>query len=213
MGQQQLILIGGGGHCKSCIEVINSTGIYAIAGILDVKEKVGTTVLGYQVIGEDQELDRFPNSEYHFLVTVGQVKSVLVRKNIFERLKAANKTLATIISAHAVVSKYSTIGAGSVIMHGAKVNAGAVIGENCIINTNANVEHDCQVGNHVHVSTNAVLNGDCIVNDGAFIGSNSVLVQGVKIGAGVVIGAGSVVNRAVLEPGIYAGNPCRKIVK
>ena len=35
MPKKPLILIGGGGHCKSCIEVIESTDEWEIKGILD----------------------------------------------------------------------------------------------------------------------------------------------------------------------------------
>ena len=46
-----IILIGGGGHCKSCIDVIESEGKYAIAGILDSIKRPGELVLGYHVLG------------------------------------------------------------------------------------------------------------------------------------------------------------------
>lgn len=42
------------------------------------------------------------------------------------------------------------------------------------------------------------------------IGSNATIMP-VKICDDVVIGAGSVVTRAILEPGVYAGNPARLI--
>ena len=45
-----LILIGGGGHCKSVIEAAESAG-YSILGILDMPEDVGNEVLpGYMLI-------------------------------------------------------------------------------------------------------------------------------------------------------------------
>lgn len=37
-----LILIGGGGHCKSVIDVAESAG-YTILGILDMPEMLGTS--------------------------------------------------------------------------------------------------------------------------------------------------------------------------
>jgi len=211
MGKKKLILIGGGGHCKSCIDVIESAGEFEIAGILDVKEKVGSNIGGYSIIATDEELHRFPAEDYYFLITIGQIKSAGIRKRIFEQLIVTKKRLATVISSHALVSKYSSVGAGTIVMHGAKINAAARVGDNCIINTNANVEHDCMIGDHVHVSTNAVLNGECNVGNGSFVGSNSVLVNGITIGEAVIIGAGAVVNRSLNTPGIYAGNPCRKI--
>jgi acetyltransferase-like isoleucine patch superfamily enzyme len=42
------------------------------------------------------------------------------------------------------------------------------------------------------------------------IGSNATILP-VSICDHVVIGAGSVVTRNIVEPGIYAGNPCRKL--
>ena len=43
MNQRELILVGGGGHCKSVIEVAESAG-RRIAGILDVSANVGKKV-------------------------------------------------------------------------------------------------------------------------------------------------------------------------
>ena len=45
MDQKNLILIGGGGHCKSVIDVAESAG-YKILGIIDMPEEVGKSVLG-----------------------------------------------------------------------------------------------------------------------------------------------------------------------
>lgn len=212
MEKRKLILIGGGGHCKSCIDVIESTSAYEIAGILDVKEKVGSDILGYRIIGTDDDIAGFP-ADYYFLVTVGQVSVAGIRRKIYEKLIAEGRKLATVVSAAAHVSKHSSLGEGTIVMHGATINASVSVGANGIINTNANVEHDCFVGDHVHVSTNAVLNGGCRVGNGTFVGSNSVLLQGIVIGEAVVIGAGAVVTKTLTEPGVYIGNPCRKIVK
>ena len=41
----QILLIGGGGHCKSVIDVIEMEGSFEIAGIIDQKELIGQQVL------------------------------------------------------------------------------------------------------------------------------------------------------------------------
>ena len=46
--------------------------------------------------------------------------------------------------------------------------------------------------------------------DHVLIGSNAKILP-VKICSNVVIGAGSVVTKDITEPGIYAGNPARKL--
>jgi acetyltransferase-like isoleucine patch superfamily enzyme len=48
------------------------------------------------------------------------------------------------------------------------------------------------------------------IGDGVSIGSNATILP-VKIVDGVVIGAGSVVTKDILEKGVYAGNPAKKL--
>ena len=38
---KKLILVGAGGHCKSCIDIVEKTGEYNIVGLIDLKEKIG----------------------------------------------------------------------------------------------------------------------------------------------------------------------------
>lgn len=149
MMRKPLILVGGGGHCRSVIDVAESVG-YDILGILDKPELIGTTVLGYPVVGTDDDIpDYVGNAE--FLITVGQVKSNVVRRKIAGRIEAVNGRYATVVASDAYVSKYATIGEGTVIMHKAFVNAGANVGRNCIINTMANIEHEVRILSLIHI--------------------------------------------------------------
>ena len=54
---KEIILIGGGGHCKSVIDVIEQESQFVIVGIVDKLELIGTDVLGYPVIGSDSDLE------------------------------------------------------------------------------------------------------------------------------------------------------------
>lgn len=49
-----------------------------------------------------------------------------------------------------------------------------------------------------------------VIGNNVSIGSNATILP-VRICDRAVIGAGSVVTRDITEPGIYAGNPCRKL--
>lgn len=208
MNKPAIILIGGGGHCKSCIDVIEHENKYAIAGIVDVKEKVGQTVLGYPVIGTDDELSEIAKKYDNFLITVGQLKNPELRIKLFKEIKSLSKNLPLIVSPSAYVSKHATLGEGTIVMNGATLNASSSIGKNCIINTKALVEHDTSVGNHCHISTSSTVNGECKIGNNVFIGSKSVLVQEVKIEDNTFIGAGSVVIKN-LSAGNYFGNPAK----
>lgn len=173
----EIILVGGGGHCKSVIDVIEQSKQYKIAGIIDQPDRVGEKVLGYSVIGCDDDLEKIREHVQYACITIGQIGSSEVRRSIYEKLCLLNFVLPVLISPLAYVSKHATVGYGTVIMHHALVNAGAHIGVNCIINTKALIEHDAKVGNHCHIATAAVVNGGVVIRDNTFFGSNATSKQ------------------------------------
>jgi sugar O-acyltransferase (sialic acid O-acetyltransferase NeuD family) len=213
MPEKPLILIGGGGHCKSCIDVIEASGAWEIKGILDQNLVIGHLVLNYPVIGTDDDIDRWIKAGYYFLITVGQIKSAKVRERIFSALKIRDAKIATVISPNATVSKHANIGEGTIVHHCCVINAGANLGVNNIVNTGSIIEHDARVGNNNHISTRSVLNGDVTIGNACFVGSGSVILNGVSITDNVVIGAGSLIINSIEEPGVYAGSPIKRIGK
>ena len=130
-----IILIGGGGHCKSVIDVIEQEGQFEIAGIVDKPEFLGSDILGYSVIGNDSDLGNLAKKYQYALITVGQIKSPLLRIKLFELAEKSGFTLPSIISPRAYISKHAMVGKGVVIMHDVLINANAKIGDNCIINS------------------------------------------------------------------------------
>lgn len=205
MNRRNLILIGGGGHCKSVIDVAELAG-YNIVGILDVPEAAGTSILDYDVIGTDDDILQYADKT-EFIIAVGFIKNPSVRLRIYNEVKRVGGKLATIVSPTAHVSRYATLGEGTVVMHHAVVNAGVQVGVNCIINTFCDIEHDVFIGDQCHISTGTMVNGNCMIGNRVFVGSQSVLVNGITIGEDIVVGAGSVVIKSIFEKGIYAGNP------
>lgn len=200
-----LILLGGGGHCKSVIDVAEGAG-YSILGVLDVPGEVGKKILSTKIIGTDDDIPAYIDMA-EFVITVGFIKDPTTRIKLYNRVINAGGKLATIISNTAYVSKYATIGAGTVVMHHAFVNAGARVGDNVILNTFVNIEHDAIIGNQCHISTGSMVNGDCRVGSNCFIGSQSVLVNGIVVGDDIIVSAGSLVRKSITEKGIYSGNP------
>lgn len=189
--RRNIILIGGGGHCKSVIDVAESAG-YTILGIIDKPELVGTSVLNYKIIGVDGDIPHYVDKA-EFVITVGQIKSSALRRKLAQYVLESGGKFATIIASDAYVSKYASIGEGTVVMHKAVVNAGANVGTNCIINSMANIEHDVKVGDFCHVSTGVMVNGEVKIGNDVFVGSGSIIHQCVNIMANSVIPAGNVV--------------------
>jgi sugar O-acyltransferase (sialic acid O-acetyltransferase NeuD family) len=190
---KEIILIGGGGHSKSVIDVIEQEGKFKIAGIVGTAKTIGSDVLGYKVIGDDLDIDRFSKIYKYAIIAVGQIRSPKTRVKIFSLLIKSGFVLPSIISPRSYVSRHAVIGSGSIIMHDAVVNANAVIGDNCIINSKALIEHDSIIHNHCHISTNVTINGNVIVGEGSFIGSGAVTNNSIVIKKNSFFKAGALV--------------------
>ncbi len=187
----KLILIGGGGHCASCIDVIEQEDKFEIIGIVD-KNIASGNLCGYSVLGSDENLPELRLCFDYALVTIGQIKSPSIRIRLFEYAKSLGFILPAVISPRAYVSKHVFIGEGTIVMHDALINSRATIGCNCIINTKALVEHDAVVEDYCHISTAAIINGGTLVRRGTFLGSNAVIKEYVRTKENDFIKAGSV---------------------
>jgi sugar O-acyltransferase (sialic acid O-acetyltransferase NeuD family) len=190
---KEILLIGDGGHSKSVIDVLEQEGQFKIAGIVGTAKSIGSNVLGYQVIGDDSDIDRFSKIYQYAIVAVGQIHSPETRIKIFNLLMKSGFVLPSIISPRSYVSKHAVIGNGSIIMHDAIVNANAIIGDNCIINSKALIEHDSTIQSHCHISTGATINGNVIVGEGSFIGSGAVTNNSIVINKNSFFKAGALV--------------------
>jgi len=177
LASEDIILVGGGGHCRSVIDVIEKQDLYRIAGIVDLRELVGQQVLGYPIVGCDDQLPELLEMYSNAVITVGHLRSNSLRLKLYELLKDIGYVLPVITSPLAYVSSHAQVGEGTVVMHHALINANAEVGRNCIINTKALIEHDVRVGDHCHVSTASVLNGGVVVADHTFVGSNATSKQ------------------------------------
>ena len=162
---KSLYLVGAGGHSRSCIDVIEQMGVYHIKGLFDLPEKVGEDFCGYKILASDHEVAKYIDVDNYFLITIGQIKTSLMRQSIFMKLKDHRAQFATIVSPRAYIAKKTQIGEGTIIMHDVLVNTKASVGSNCIINSKALIEHDAQVGDHCHISTGAIINGGAVVRE------------------------------------------------
>ncbi|MGM0613439.1 MAG: NeuD/PglB/VioB family sugar acetyltransferase [Bacteroidota bacterium] len=191
--KQPIILIGGGGHCKACIDVIEQEGRFAIQGIVDLPEKKGNTILDYKIIANDLDIRELAKTYNNFFITIGHLGSPQRRIELFRLIKKLDKKLPVIVSPNAYISKHAEVKEGTIIMHHAVVNAGAIVGTNCIINNKALIEHDAQVGSTCHISTGAIINGGVRVGNNTFYGSNAVSKQYTEIPENSFIKANSLV--------------------
>lgn len=209
---ENLILIGGGGHCKSVLDCLDRTRFEQVI-ISDRSERIGGAVLDVPVLINDEQLPQMREQGFDCaFISLGTIRAGTARKQICERLICDGYRLINIISDTAVVSGHAKVDFGVFIGKRAMVNAGATIGCCAIVNSGAIVEHDCEIGAFTHIAPGCVLSGGVRIGECSHIGTGAIIRQGVRIGSGVTVGAGSVVLRDVPDHTVSYGVPS-KVVK
>lgn len=196
----KLYLFGASGHAKVIVDILLSSD-KIIQAIYDDNPKV-EEILGIPVL---KTSDAFIEQSKQCIISIGRNKT---RAILSEKL---NANYITAIHPSSVVSSYSEIREGTVVMAKASVNPGVKIGKHCIINTGAIVEHDCIIEDFVHISPNVALAGNVEVGKGTHIGIGACVIQGIKIGKWCTIGAGAVIIGDVPDGATVVGNPGRII--
>lgn len=209
---EDLILIGGGGHCRSVIDSIKSTNKFNIAGILDIKDNIGKYIDGVEIIGCDDDIGLiYKRGIKNAFITIGSIGNTYIREYLYKKIRFIGFNFPIIKDSSAIVSSNSFIGEGTFIGKGSIINSGTYIGKNCIINTGSILEHNCNIGDFVHISPGSVLSGDVKIGDKTHIGVNSTIIQGINIGKNCIIGGGSVVVKNIDENVKAYGNPCKGV--
>lgn len=201
---KKIILVGGGGHALSVLEMAPNHDIFL--GYCDNKE---TPSMPIKYLGTDEYvLSKYSPEEYdilHAVVYTSEVNLILRSKLIkkFTKYKGAS-----VVADTAVVTPNSKIGEGTVVLHKAVVNH-ASIGKHCIINTGVIVEHSVAIGDNVFLGTSAVVCGDAKIGNNVFIGAGSIIRDGVSICDGAIIGMGAIVISDITKSGVYVGTPAK----
>lgn len=211
---KKILLIGGGGHCRSVLDSLLGLNEYEDVGIIDKKENIGRSIFGIPFIGCDEDLYNLFNLGYGYaFITVGSIGYPSIRQNIFNQLCEIGFEIPSIIDASAQVSQHATIAPGVFVGKLCVVNAGTVIHKGAIINSGSIIEHDGQIGEFAHIASGSVLGGEVVIGEGTHIGSNSTIRQQINIGKNSIIGMGSVVLKNFENDIMGYGNPCEEVKK
>lgn len=212
MGSKRILLIGGGGHCKSILDCVLGMGAYRDIGIIDRRDTGRKAILGIPVIGTDDDLQSLHRAGWtDAFVSLGSIGNPYRRKFLYDQLREIGFIIPCIVDETAAVSDNAQLGPGVFVGKKAVVNAGTYIGTCVIINSGAIVEHDCRVGAFSHISPGAVLCGRVSVGCGTHVGANTVVRQNIVIGSNALIGIGSVVTKDIPDDSLAYGNPCRVV--
>jgi UDP-perosamine 4-acetyltransferase len=192
--QNNIVLVGGGGHAKVIIDAIKCAGKFGIYGIVDSILPEGTSVLGIKVLGGDSELPKiFKQGVKYAFISVGSLGDCSARKRIAENLEKIGFKLPVIAHPKAVIAQDVRLGDGTFVAAAAVINPATKIGKNAIINTSSSIDHDCEIGDFVHIAPGVTLSGCVKIKDEAHIGTGASIVQKITVGAKVMVKAGTTV--------------------
>lgn len=204
---RKLAILGASGHGKVVADTAECCGWQVVEFFDDAcseRRANGAWCVTGDTAALLTQLDRFDG----VVVAIGNNRIRLAK---MLELQAADARLVTLVHPAATVSRYASVGAGSVVFAGAVVNADARIGFGAILNTGCSVDHDCVLGEAVHVSPGASLAGGVQVGNLSWIGIGASVRQLVRIGSGVVVGAAAAVVADVADGLTVVGVPARAV--
>ncbi len=208
---EQIVLLGGGGHCKSILDSILASGKFEVYGIIDNQPKF-KSMFGIPFIGGDEFLpDLISKGIINIFITVGSVGNTQIRRKIYKKCRNLGFNFPNIIDKTATVSRNSKISQGVFIGKNVVINSDVIISDFAIINSGAIIDHECSVGEFSHISPGATLCGNVKIGSDTHIGANATVIQGITVADHTLVGAGCVIIKDIHKSGVYVGNPAQFI--
>lgn len=208
--KKKICIAGTGGFAKEtllCLMDIVSSNNQKIEHLVCFMEEddcfKDKIIMGVQVIPRST----FDPKLYEVVIAIGDP---INRKKVAERLPS-DTVFTTIIHPSAILSKWVKIGEGSIITAGVILTYNITLGKHTHLNLQSTIGHDCKIGDYFTTAPGVNISGDCVFGNGVYFGTNSCVRQGVSICDNVTIGMGGVVLNNISEPGVYVGNPVKKL--
>ncbi len=204
MIEEKVFIFGSGGHTRSLTSLLCDQKIY-ISGIYDNSFDPGNK----EFINSIELLGSITNYKENAKIILS-IGDNLNRKEMYLKY-SSDLYLETVIHSRSFVDESAQVGKANFVFANSIINAKVVLKDNNIINTAAIIEHEVEIGSHNHISVGSILCGRVKIGDCCFIGAGSVINDKISICNNVTIGSNSTVIKSIEIPGIYAGNPVRKI--
>lgn len=207
ISKNSIVIVGGGGHAKMCIDLLRQSNEYEILGIVDDKLELGSDVFGVKVIGGSDSLHILVKLGLNYAVNgVGAISNPKLRCKIHQDLTGIGFRLPNLVHPSSTIEPSVNMGDGNQIMMGAVVGSDVQIGNGCIVNSGSIISHDCVLRDHCHVAPGAILAGSVDIGESSLIGMGATVFLGLTIGRDAMIFNGVNVLKNVPEGKIVDGN-------
>jgi len=214
MEKQSIFIVGASEHAKVIIDIIENENVYEIVGLIDTFKNKGEEVLGYEVIGKEDDLPELLKKHERASVIIA-IGDNWVRYLVMEKILKIVPEIkfASTIHPSAHIAKHVKIGKGVVIMAGVVINSESVIEDFVIVNTKTSIDHDGLIKSFSSLAPGVTLGGNVTVGNYAAISIGATVKHNISIGNHAVIGAGAVLLHNCGDNIIMYGVPAKEIRK
>ncbi|QCU89570.1 acetyltransferase [Thiomicrorhabdus sediminis] len=204
---KSLAVLGAGGHGGVVAEIAELNG-WQVVFFDDCYPSQRSVHEQWPVLGDYKALCADIDKYSGCFVAIGNNK---VRLEKLNGLSVLGARIPVLVHPNSVISKYSSIEDGSVVMANAVVNPFVQIGKGCIVNTAATIDHDCVISDGVHLSPGVHLAGAAQVGMHSWIGIGASVRHDVRLGDSVIVGAGAAVVKDIQDEQTVVGVPAKNI--
>ncbi|MCB9453347.1 MAG: acetyltransferase [Anaerolineaceae bacterium] len=213
MNLQKVAIIGAGGFAREVLDVFDAVNAvqprFDVQGyIVDAQYgKPGTLINDKPILGSLEWFQDKPDCAGICAVGASHVRFQLVN-----RAKALGVHFCSVIHPNAVMSRWVTIGDGTIITAGCVLTNQIKVGNHVHLNLDCTVGHDVIFGDFTTLSPGVHVSGNVTFEQGCFVGTGVNLIEKRTIGAWSIIGAGTTITKDVPANSTVVGVP-GKVVK
>lgn len=209
---KNIVLFGGGTHVRYCIDIIEKENKYNIIGITDPFLEIGTEIMGYKIIGKQEEIRNLIRlfNIHAGIIAIGDNWTRKLVKDIILDL-VPDFIFVSAIHPSVILGNNVNIGKGTIMMAGCIISPNTIIGEFCFFATGAILEHDSVMGNFSSLSAGSVTGGKVNIGEFTAVTLGVTILDRVVIGSHSIIGSGSLVTKDIPGNVLAYGSPARII--
>jgi sugar O-acyltransferase (sialic acid O-acetyltransferase NeuD family) len=211
---RNIVILGTGGNCVDILETILDINdaatrpLYQCIGFLDDDPaRHGESLHGVPVIGGLKQAGSIADAL--FVNGIGSPRNYWRKPEIIASTGLADDRFVSIVHPSARVSRFASVGVGTVILQNSVINSNARIGRHVVILPLSVVIHDCVIGDYATIAGGVCVSARARIGRASYLGSNSSIIGDVSVGERCLVGMGSVVLKDVADGAVVAGSPAR----
>lgn len=210
---KDVVILGAGGFAREVLWVFEECNAekkeWNVLGFLDENlQNKGRILCDVPVLGDFKWLEaRSPKP-----LVISGVGTNPVRRKFADLARAAGASFCTVVHPSVRMTRFVTIGLGTVICAGNLITCQISIGDHVNINLDCTIGHDAVIESFCNISPGVHLSGYSHLEEDCDLGTGAVVLPSKRVGGGSVIGAGAVVTSDIPARSVPVGIPA-KVVK